>query len=198
MIAIIKGAGRNITSIQMALERIGFDSVLTDDPEVIKTASHVVLPGVGHAQAGMEALRQSDLIPLIRQLTQPVLGICLGMQLFFESSEEGGTKGLGILAGNVSRMAVTPDLTIPHMGWNQLQFEPNALFEGIENGSYVYFVHSYAAHDLSSALAVTEYGKKFAAVVKYNNFIGMQFHPEKSGIIGEKLLKNFFKMRTVE
>jgi glutamine amidotransferase len=198
MIAIIEGCGTNINSIQFALSRLGYSSVLTTDPDIIQTASHVILPGVGTANYAMQQFKIRGLSELVRCLQQPVLGICLGMQLLFEFSEEGNTECLGIIPGKVKLIPATTGLPIPHMSWNQLQIvnTRSPLVKNICNEDYVYFVHSYAAGITEATIATTHYGVPFASIVQYRNFYATQFHPERSGKIGKKILENFlnFKM----
>lgn len=196
MIAIIQGLGANIASVRFALERLGKQSIVTDDPVIIKNATHVILPGVGTAKQAMEQLEKSSLIDCIRKLQQPVLGICLGMQLLFEHSMEGDVPCLGIFPGIVAAIPTNSCLTIPHMGWNQLQLlnSDSRLIKDIENQSYVYFVHSYFAAISQYTIAITDYAEAFSAMVNYNNFFGMQFHPERSGKVGETLLRNFINL----
>lgn len=186
MIALIKGCGNNIASLQYALQRIGVEFVLTDASDVIRAASHVILPGVGQGATVMAALRQAGLDQLIPTLTVPVLGICVGMQVLYESTEEGNVKGLGVLAGRVKKMLSTDQAPIPHMGWNDVYTEH-------ENVGQLYFVHSYAAAVSAHTLAKCDYHGEFSAMVQYQNFMGMQFHPEKSGRVGEQLLRLFLK-----
>lgn len=191
MIAIIN-CGANINSILFALNRLGKAAVLTDDPELIIKASHVILPGVGAAPAAMATLKQADLLPIIPALTQPVLGICLGMQLLYESSAEGEVSVLNIAPGKVQRLRPQPAAVIPHMGWNQLDFQSDSpLLKGINQGSYVYFTHSYAAPINEATVAVTDYYQPFTALMQWRNFFGAQFHPEKSGEVGSRILENF-------
>ncbi|MGB6977166.1 MAG: imidazole glycerol phosphate synthase subunit HisH [Gammaproteobacteria bacterium] len=196
MIAIIEGCGVNISSVQFALTRLGYQSVLTTDLKTIKSASHVILPGVGTANYAMQQLKTAGLIELIRSLQQPILCICLGMQLLFEFSEEGNTECLGVIPGKVKLIPAVPGLPIPHMGWNQLQIvdTQSPLVKDISNDSHVYFVHSYSAEVTSATLATTNYGKIFSAMVRQRNFYGMQFHPERSGKIGKRFLENFLKL----
>lgn len=184
MIALINGCGSNICSIQYALQRLGVESVLTDRPDVIRQASRVILPGVGHAASAMKTLRDKQLVDVITQLTQPVLGICLGMQLLYEYSEEGNTTCLGIIPGRVTQLIATPEKVVPHMGWNQLNTEAKP---------YVYFVHSYAAPVNAWTVTTSEHTQQFTAIVQYKNFMGMQFHPERSGYYGEQLLMRFIE-----
>lgn len=194
-LAIIDSGGANIASLRFALERIGVDSVLTTDPEVLREASHVMLPGVGAAADCMSRLRAAGLIDAIRELRQPLLGICVGMQLLFESSEEGGVECLGLLPGRVERLQPGPGLPIPHMGWNQLELEGSSpLLKDINEGDYVYFVHSYCAPVSDATLAKCSYGKPFSAIVQRGNVYGAQFHPERSASIGSLLLRNFLSV----
>lgn len=190
MIAIIEGCGNNVASLQFALERIGVTSQLTKDAAVIKKASHVILPGVGHAESAMHRLYEFKLVEVLRALTQPVLGICLGMQLLYEFSAENDVNCLGIIPGKVHRLSATNQQSIPHMGWNLLEFSTE---KKQTLKPYVYFVHSYAAPLSEHTVAVTTHTETFTAMVRYKNFIGMQFHPERSGKIGEALLKEFIE-----
>ncbi|TCS81801.1 imidazole glycerol phosphate synthase subunit HisH [Tepidibacillus fermentans] len=198
MIAIIDYGMGNLHSVQKALERLGFEAKATDGAKEILSADKVILPGVGAFGDAMENLRKKELIPVIHQLIEqgtPFLGICLGMQLLFDSSEEHGYhQGLGIFRGHVKRFA--GDYKIPHMGWNELniQQKDHPLFAGIEGG-HVYFVHSYYVdvEEKSILLATTDYYQEVPAIVGKNHVIGMQFHPEKSGQVGMKLLDRFAK-----
>ncbi|MFO1392622.1 MAG: imidazole glycerol phosphate synthase subunit HisH [Steroidobacteraceae bacterium] len=194
-VAIIDNGGANIASLRYALDRLGADSHLTADPEVLNAAPRVILPGVGAAADAMQRLETSGLVATIRALRQPVLGICLGMQLLFESSEEGDTRCLGLIAGRVQRFPQRDGYPVPHMGWNQVDFavaEP--LLRGIDTGDYVYFVHGYAAPVGPWTVATTDYGGPFSAVVRQGNFAGAQFHPERSGSTGSRLLANFLEL----
>ncbi len=192
-IAVIDSGGANLGSVTHALNRLGAESLLTRDAAVICGASHVILPGVGAAAWAMNALREHGLSDVIRGLTQPVLGICLGLQLLFESSGEGECECLGILPGRVTRLPVTPGLRLPHMGWNQLQWHAeDPLSNGLEGDEWFYFVHSYAA-PAEAAVATSEHGVRFAAVVRHENFAAFQFHPEKSASAGARLLRNFLE-----
>jgi len=196
MIAIIEGCGTNISSLEAALNRLGQEVLLTKNPTEIAAASHVILPGVGTANAAMQRLRNSELIPVILELTQPVLGICLGMQLLFSHSAEGDTDCLNIIPGTINLWPRCENLILPHMGWNQLNFlEPaHPLAANILTQAYVYFVHSYQAAVGHYTLATSEYGHCFSAIVQHKNFYGMQFHPERSGAVGEQLLANFLSL----
>jgi len=194
-LAIIDSGGANIASLLFAMERLGIPAVLTTDPAQLQAATHVMLPGVGAAADCMARLRKAGLIDTIRQLRQPLLGICVGMQLLFESSEEGDVPCLGLLPGRVRRFADRLDLPVPHMGWNQLEFEtPHALLEGIAAGDYMYFVHSYCVQVSELTLAATQYGEPFSAVVQYGHIYGAQFHPERSAASGARLLQNFLRL----
>lgn len=191
-VVLVDAGGTNIGSVCYALERLGVDAAMSADPARIRAASHVILPGVGAAAEGMKRLRESKLDEVIRGLAQPVLGVCLGMQLLFEHSEEGDTSCLGLLPGRVRRLQGSVGLRVPHMGWNRLQVErDDALLAGLGERDHAYFVHGYAAPVSSCTLAGTEHGVHFSAVVRHANFCGMQFHPERSGALGARLLKNF-------
>lgn len=191
-VAIIDGGGANIASLQFALKRLGVEGQLTADAAVIRAASHVILPGVGAARAAMDRLRQNGLDAVIPGLTQPVLGICLGLQLLFERSEEDDTGCLGLLKGTVRRFTAAPGRPVPHMGWNQVTpVRTSALFAGIADSSYFYFVHSYAAEVGPATVGRSDYGWPFSAVVESRNFLATQFHPERSGVLGARVLGNF-------
>lgn len=196
-LAIIDSGGANIASLQFAVERLGVASDLTTDPAVLKRASHVILPGVGAAADCMTRLQNKPgLVDAIRKLQQPLLGICVGMQLLFESSEEGDVSCLGMLPGRVRRFADRDQLPVPHMGWNQLEFNRSSpLLNDIAVGDYVYFVHSYAAPVTDSTLATSTYGDPFSAVVQRGNIHGAQFHPERSARVGSQLLRNFLALQ---
>ncbi|KTD67933.1 imidazole glycerol phosphate synthase subunit HisH [Legionella steelei] len=192
MIAVIDVSGTNLTSLGNALTRLGLNYQLTHDAKEISKASHVILPGVGTAAYGMNALRQYDLVDVITSLEQPLLGICLGMQLLFESSEEYDVRCLGMLPGKIQRLHQQDGYPVPHMGWNQLQWRTETfLKQGLAEQDYVYFVHSYALGESQYALAYCEYSEPFTAIIQKNNIWGMQFHPEKSAEVGMTLLKNF-------
>jgi glutamine amidotransferase len=195
MLAIVDSGGANIASVRFALERLGVQSELTADPAVIRSADRVILPGVGSAQEGMKRLQAKGLIDCVRSLKQPVLGICLGMQLMFEESEEGNTPSLGIIPGRVALLPESPGVTVPHMGWNTLTMRPDtALLNGFNGGTRFYFVHSFAGPVNAFTVASCDHGTPFAAVVQRANFSGVQFHPERSGAAGAQLLKNFLEM----
>jgi glutamine amidotransferase len=194
-LAIIDSGGANIASLRFAIERLGVESELTTDPAVVRGASHVILPGVGAAADCMARLRSAGLIDTIRGLTQPLLGICVGMQLMHESSEEGDVECLGLLRGRVRRLSPDLGLPVPHMGWNTLKFDrPSPLLDGITESDHVYFVHSYCAPVSDATIASCTYGDSFAAIVQQGNVYGAQFHPERSARIGSLLLKNFLAL----
>lgn len=195
MLAIVDSGGANIASVRFALERLGIQSELTADPAVIRAADRVILPGVGSAQEGMKRLQAKGLVDVVRGLTQPVLGICLGMQLLFESSEEGETASLGLIPGRVALLPESPGITVPHMGWNTLDIRRTSpLLEGFDAATRFYFVHSFAGPANEFTLAACEHGRPFAAAVQRGNFSGVQFHPERSGAAGAQLLRNFLEM----
>ena len=196
MIAIIDYKAGNIRSVENALKRLGADYVLTADQEMIRRADHVILPGVGEASSAMKSLESTGLIPVIKSLTQPVLGICVGMQLMCASSEEGGTECLGIFSPKVTRFPETPGVKIPHTGWNTISRLRGPLFRNIPEDSFVYYVHSYCPEIFTDqTVAVTEYaGVRFSGALQQDNFFGTQFHPEKSGSVGAAILKNFVEL----
>jgi glutamine amidotransferase len=194
-LAIIDSGGANIASLQFAIERLGVEATLTTDPAVLAAASHVILPGVGAAADCMSRLEALDLVGTVRSLRQPLLGICVGMQLLFEGSEEGNVSCLGILPGRVSRFPDRPGMPVPHMGWNQLAVtRPSPLFSGITADDYVYYVHSYAAPIGPDTVATTDYGAPFSAAVQRGTVYGVQFHPERSARAGALILANFLKV----
>lgn len=192
---VIASCGSNLASLVFALERLGVTAPVTEDPDEVRAASHVILPGVGSAGADMERLRRAGLADVVPTLTQPVLGICLGMQLLFRSSEEDDTIGLGVIPGEVRRFPSSADYPVPHMGWNRVSLRGDSrLTAGLEEGGYAYFVHSYAAPVGPWTRAVSEYGIEFTAIVEHENFFGTQFHPERSSRFGALLLANFLKL----
>jgi imidazole glycerol-phosphate synthase subunit HisH len=194
-LAIIDSGGANIASVRYAIERLGINAELTTDPERVRSASHVILPGVGLAAHCMARLQELNLVDTIRQLKQPLLGICIGMQLLFESSEEGDVECLGLLPGRLKRFPDRAHLPVPHMGWNQLQvLRPTLLMQGIHAQDYVYFVHSYAVAVGDMTLASAEYGTPFSAAVQKDNIYGVQFHPERSARVGAIILRNFLSI----
>ncbi|MBN7820915.1 imidazole glycerol phosphate synthase subunit HisH [Bowmanella yangjiangensis] len=190
-LVIVDTGCANIASVRFAVERLGCPVTVSDDPEVIKNADKVILPGVGSAPAAMQKIEAKGLITVVRELTQPTLGICLGMQLMTRQSEEGHVACLGMIASEVKRMQVG-NLRLPHMGWNTITPNPDSpLFDGIADGSYFYFVHSFAVSVCDYTLARCEYGMPFSASIGQGNFMGVQFHPERSGEAGSRLLNNF-------
>jgi glutamine amidotransferase len=192
---IIPSCGSNLASLKFALERLGADAPLTEDPARIRAASHVILPGVGAAAPGMQRLTAAGLVELIPTLTQPVLGICLGMQLLFASSEEENTPCLGVIDAAVRRFPASADYPVPQMGWNELApVGDSVLLTGVPAGAYAYFVHSYAAPPGAYTRALTTYGVAFSAVVEQANFYGTQFHPERSSRAGAQILDNFLRI----
>lgn len=191
-LAIIDYGAGNLRSLQYTLERLEVQLVITDDAQLIQEADLVVFPGVGHATQAMSRLRETALHTLIPTLTQPVLGICLGMQLMCQDTEEGEEKGLGIFRSRVTKFTDTPKL--PHMGWNTIEQDKNPLFEQIDPAGYVYFVHSYKADISVDTIAHCDYGSPFSAALQRDNFYATQFHPEKSGLVGLQILKNFIQL----
>ncbi|NKI33871.1 imidazole glycerol phosphate synthase subunit HisH [Wenzhouxiangella sp. XN79A] len=194
-LAVIDSGGANLGSVVQALHRIGAEATLTSDAATIRRASKVILPGVGAAAWAMNALREAGLVDVIRSLEQPVLGICLGLQLLFEGSDEGNADGLGLIPGRVRRLVGGPGLRLPHMGWNQLAWQrDDPLAAGIDPDAWYYFVHSYCAPaDSPACVARGHHGDDFAAVVRHRNFAACQFHPEKSAGPGHRLLMNFLE-----
>jgi glutamine amidotransferase len=199
-IAIIKYNAGNIQSVLFALERIGVEGIVTDDEATIRKADKVIFPGVGEAGSAMAYLRERKLDEVIRSLQQPVLGICLGMQLLCKHSEENDTVCLGIVPVSVKKFQADgidalpgkiQTLKVPQIGWNNIYNLRSALFKGIEENSYIYNVHSYYAEDSEYTIAKCMYGVEYAAAVKKDNFYGVQFHTEKSAAVGELILKNF-------
>jgi imidazole glycerol-phosphate synthase subunit HisH len=189
---VIVASGANIASLQFALERLGAAASVSADAAAIRAASHVILPGVGAAAEAMARLRQCGLDAVVPGLQQPVLGICLGMQLLHETSQEGEVDCLGIIPGRAARLAPCPGRPVPHMGWNTLDIRrPCALLEGLADGDYAYFVHSYALDISEATVASTNYGAPFSACVQWRNFYGAQFHPERSAAVGARVLQNF-------
>lgn len=194
MIAIIDYRMGNLRSVENALRRLGADFRVTADACEIQRADRVLLPGVGNAAEAMENLRRAELVQVIRDLRRPVLGICVGMQVMCRHSEEGDAECIGIFDARVRRFCPTATEKVPHMGWNRIANMETKLFKGIEGGDYVYFVHSYYAGLCSDTIATARHGQLFSAALKYENFYGTQFHPEKSGDVGEHILKNFLEL----
>ena len=195
MIAIIDYDAGNIRSVGNALQRLGAEYELTADPARILAADKVILPGVGNAAEAMASLQARGLCELVKSLRRPVLGICVGMQLMCRDSEEGSTQCLGIFDAHVRRFQEAPDAKVPHMGWNAIGNLDSKLFKGMEGGSFVYFVHSYYPGLCPDTIATCRHGEQlFSAALKYENFYGTQFHPEKSGSVGAAILQNFLAL----
>ena len=192
MVAIIDYDAGNVRSLQFALERLGVESVLTADSEVIKTAKKVIFPGQGAAGSAMEKLQQTGLDQLIPTLQQPVLGICLGMQLLCDATEEGDVKGLGIVSGKVIRFS--DQVKVPQMGWNTISKLQTTLFKGIKEEDFMYLVHSYYVPLLPETIAQSNYDGAYSVALQKDNFYGVQFHPEKSSTAGSQLLQNFLAL----
>lgn len=192
MIAIIKYNGGNVNSVQNALKRLNAESVITDDPEIIRKADKVIFPGVGEASSTMKILKQNGLDLLIPSLKQPVLGICLGMQLMCRNNEEGNTHGMGIFDVDVKRFPARG--IVPHMGWNAISEFKSNVFSGIKENSDVYFIHSFYCELSENTTSACDYILPFSASLQKNNFYAVQFHPEKSGEIGSRLLQNFLNL----
>jgi len=193
LIIIDYGAG-NIKSIQFAFKRLGVDAILSNNIDEIKAADKVIFPGVGEASSAMKMLQESGLDKIIPTLKQPVLGICLGMQLMCNFSEEGNTKGLGIFDVEIKRFSNA--LKVPQMGWNTVSNLKSALFTGVKEKEFMYLVHSFYAKNCKECIATTTYETAYAAALQNDNFYGVQFHPEKSSLAGEQLLKNFLELKT--
>lgn len=199
MIAIIDYKMGNLRSVENALHRLGAAYVVTDDAQTIRCADRVLLPGVGNCAEAMYNLRESGLIPIIKQLRQPVLGICVGLQVMCRDSEEGAEPGMliqcmNIFDSHVRRFPESDSLKVPHMGWNTIGNLEKKLFDGLHSGDSVYYVHSYYPTLCPDTIATTEHGVLFSAALKYEQFYGTQFHPEKSGDVGERILSNFLKL----
>ena len=191
-IAIIDYGAGNVQSVLFALKRLGFEGTVTNDWNTIKSADKVIFPGVGEASSAMKMLQESGLDVLIPTLKQPVLGICLGMQLMCEHSEEGNTNGLGIFDVNVVKFS--QEVKVPQMGWNTIYNLKTPLFEGIKENEFMYLVHSFYATLSENTIATTNYELEYSTALQRENFFGVQFHPEKSGIFGEQILKNFLNL----
>lgn len=194
MIAIVDYKMGNLRSVENALKRLGAEFCVTSEEEVIRAADRVLLPGVGNAAEAMENLRKANLVEVIRSLRRPVLGICVGMQVMCRHSEEGDVECLNIFDARVRRFTPSAELKVPHMGWNRIGNLESKLFKGLDGGSYVYFVHSYYPELCPDTIATSQHGVMFSAALKYENFYGTQFHPEKSGDVGERIIENFLKL----
>ena len=191
-LVIIDSGGANLGSVRHALQRLGVDAPVTLDKATIRAADRLILPGVGAAAPIMQRLRESGVADLLRELRQPLLGICVGMQVLFERSAEGDTDCLGLLEGAIEKIAQRPGVRVPHMGWNRLHRERESpLLDGIDNADYAYFVHSYAAPVDDACIASVEHGASYAALVLRRHIVGAQFHPERSAQPGARLLRNF-------
>lgn len=194
-VVIVDSGGANLASLRYALDRLGARSAISSDAGTIRAARRVLLPGVGAAHDAMARLQRLGLVECLRSLQQPLLGICLGMQLLYSQSAEGATTCLGVIAGEVQALRAAADLPVPHMGWNNCRpSADDALLRGISAADYFYYVHSYAAPPTASTTAVTEYGSAFSAVVSCGNFHGVQFHPERSSAAGARVLANFLAL----
>ncbi|HPI09322.1 MAG TPA: imidazole glycerol phosphate synthase subunit HisH [Saprospiraceae bacterium] len=194
MTAVLKYNAGNVQSVLFALERLGVQAVWTDDPDTLRAADKVIFPGQGEASSAMQYLRERGLDEVIRSLQQPVLGICIGLQLFCRHSEENDTDCLGIFDADVRKFSGMGGLKVPQMGWNQLVSLQGPLFVGVPEENFVYFVHSYYAEEHPAATAITEYGERFSAAMQRDNFHAVQFHPEKSGPTGQRILQNFLNL----
>ena len=195
-VVLVDSGGANIGSVRYALQRLGVDAELSGDGDTIRRADRIILPGVGAAASAMRRLHELDLVATLRALDRPLLGICLGMQLLYTGSEEGDVDCIGLLPGRVRRMHPSPGIRIPHMGWNSLSKRgTSSLLEGIPDGARTYFVHGYAADIDDATVASCEHGDGFAAVVQSGDIAGAQFHPERSGPVGLRLLANFLGMK---
>lgn len=192
LIIIDYGAG-NIKSIQFAFKRLGVEAILSNNIDEIKTADKLIFPGVGEASSAMKMLKESGLDKIIPTLKQPVLGICLGMQLMCNSSEEGNTTGLGIFDVAIKRFSNA--VKVPQMGWNTISRLKSDLFTGVKEKEFMYLVHSFYAENCNESIATTAYEIEYAAALQNDNFYGVQFHPEKSGLEGERILKNFLELK---
>ena len=191
-LVIIDAGGANLGSVRAAFARLGVSPELSRDPARIATAERLVLPGVGAAAPVMDTLRASGIDVLLRGLKTPLLGVCIGMQVLFERSEEGDVAGLGLLRGPVRKLPASPGIRMPHMGWNRLARRVDSpLLDGIDEGAQAYFVHSYGVISSADAIAGTEHGSTFCAAVARDNIAGAQFHPERSGALGARFLRNF-------
>lgn len=189
MVALIDYGAGNTKSLEFALTRLGVQSTITSDAETIQNADKVIFPGQGAAASAMKKLKDCGLDQLIPELTQPVLGICLGMQLLCDYTEEGGVEGLGIIRGKVQRFS--DEVKVPQMGWNSIHQLRGPLFNGLEEGAYMYLVHSYYVPELEETVAMSDYNGKYSVALQKDNFYGVQFHPEKSSTKGQLLLSNF-------
>ena len=193
-IAIIKYNAGNVQSVQYALKRLGHTAIVTDIEEELKWADKIIFPGVGNAKAAMDSLKQSKLDKLIPALKQPVLGICVGMQLLCEYSEENDTECLGIIKSKVKKFDNSGSLKVPQMGWNTIYNYRSALLSGLNENEFVYYVHSYYVEECAATVANTNYMLQYSAIIQQDNFCGVQFHTEKSARVGDKILSNFLEL----
>lgn len=194
-VALVKCGGANFGSVQYALNRIGVETVVTDNAEIIQKADKVILPGVGSAQAAMQRIAQHNLSDTLKNLQQPTLAICLGMQVLCDSSVEGNTQCLGIIPTQVQAMQASEGLRVPHMGWNQVSHQENhPLFENIAQDDYAYFVHGFSVPVNGYTIALSTHGETFSAAMQYRNYFAVQYHPERSGQHGFKILENFINL----
>jgi glutamine amidotransferase len=195
-VVLVDSGGANIGSVRYALQRLGVEAALTADPETIRKADRVILPGVGTAAPAMARLREAGLVEVLRGLTQPVLGVCLGMQLLCTHSDEGDVDGLGVIDAAVRRLRGGDGLRVPHMGWNQVRgMMPHPLCAGDAGNGWAYFVHGYAVPVCAATLATCEHGQTFSAAIGRANFMGVQYHPERSAALGMAVLRNFLAWR---
>src|SRR5262245_43772170 len=196
-VAVVPGGGENVSSVLFALERVGARPVITLDAGTVAAADRVILMGVGASPLAMDKLRDRGLVDCLRGLRQPLLGICVGMQLLYEHSAEGDVDCLGILSGRIERLNETRDLTVPHMGWNRLELlrADHALLDGIKTGDWVFYANSFYAPPSDATIARTDHGVPISAVVQRGNVFGCQFHPEKSRQTGRRILENFLRLR---
>ena len=194
-VALVKCGGANFGSVQYALERIGVETIVTDNAEIIQNADKVILPGVGSAQAAMQRISQHNLTDTLKNLQQPTLAICLGMQILCNSSVEGDTQCLGIIPVDVQAMQASEGLRVPHMGWNQVSaMDEHPLFKDIPQDDYAYFVHGFSVPVNGYTIALSTHGETFSAAMQYRNYFAVQYHPERSGQHGSKLLENFINL----
>lgn len=193
-IVIINYGAGNVKSLQFAVERLGYSAILSDNETVIRNAKKVIFPGVGEASSTMKKLIESGLDRLLPQLKQPVLGICLGMQLLCNNTEEGATNGLGVFDVDVLRFSTSESLKVPQIGWNKIYGLDGALFANISEETYMYLVHSYYVPECTATVATTNYGIEYSTALQKDNFYGVQFHPEKSSESGALVLKNFLEL----
>ncbi len=196
-VVIIKYNAGNVASVQFALNRLGVDAIVSDDASVIMSADKVIFPGVGEASSAMRALTHAGLHQVITGLEQPVLGVCLGMQLLCDYSEEGNTKALGVFATTVRRFDSGVRVfegKIPHVGWNDISHLKSKLYTGVSDNAFVYYVHGFCADVCEQTNSITTYVRPFSAGLEKNNFYGVQFHPEKSGVVGETIIRNFLDL----